>query len=226
MNKCINIILIILSINFLTGCGTDIDGLTFDIERDGDVMMITYAEFDGTITYPEITNETVTQELEYLELPDRSVVPEWDHDKFEINQQTFEENNGVVDSSIYPYIFVVPIKSKQDIFSMKTNENRFKRDYFAGWSCYSNRSRQVPALAFLPGIEPILDQDGYYHYKLYVESNRMAQYYFFNEVNAICLSYKAYSDGQHQSSNTIVIDEQEVKDVLDTVGIGYILTTQ
>jgi hypothetical protein len=223
MNK---IILIILWISFLTGCGKDIDYLHFDIERDGDVMMITYAEFDGTITYPEITNETVTQELEYLELPDRSAVPEFDLIKFEVNQQTFEENNGVVDSSIYPYIFVIPIKSKQDIFSMKTNENRFKRDWFAAFNCYSNRSRQVPDLAFRPDIEPISDQDGYYHYKLYVESNRMAQYYYFNEVNGICLGYTGYSGGQHQTSNTIVIDEQEVKDVLDTVGIGYILTSQ
>ena len=131
--------------------------------------------------------------------------------------------------NIYTFIFKLPIKTVTNIFDLPASYN-FKtiRSYFFTQRCVIQSGKRGFFLKLRPDLAEPIKIEGYYHFDLYIESNRMAQTYSLNHVGDLCIHYDDSGGGTNFggdayqiTSNTIVIKAQEIKDMLYEVGISY-----
>ena len=221
-------IAILLSVSVLTGC-TDGNKYVeqFVIERDGEPRMITLAEFGDTLTYDlsRITEQSINKTLEYERLGD----PVISQALLDARRQLYNDNGGIVNSSVYTYIFKLPIKSVINIFDLPaSSKDKTIRSYFLTQRCAIPSGKSGFGYNLKPDLTVPTKIEGYYHFSLYLESNLMAQQYFLNHIGDLCIAYTNIMGGTNYggdyyniTSNTIVIKAQEIKDMLDEVGISY-----
>jgi hypothetical protein len=116
-----------------------------------------------------------------------------------------EKDMKYVDNSIYDFLIVVPVKSKIDL------ENKFKGhgDFAGYYTDYVN----------------VQYTNGYYHYKLYINSNFQASFFFLNDVKDqqmyIEYHYNDYGEQTHYTSNKLTIPAEEFEEMLDCLGISH-----
>ncbi|NRA62321.1 MAG: hypothetical protein HRU25_15765 [Psychrobium sp.] len=224
----IKIILFLIGFMVVGGCS---DGNSyveqFVIERDGKPRMITIAEFGDTLTHDlsRITEESINKTLEYAQLG----APVISQALFDARRQLIIDNGGIVNSSVYTYIFKLPIKSVTNIYDLPTrSKDKTIRSHFLTQRCAVPSGKSGFGYNLKPDLTMPTKIEGYYHFDLYLESNRMAQQYSLDQIGDLCIHYEFSRGGTNYggdayqiTSNTIVIKAQEIKDMLDEVGISY-----
>jgi hypothetical protein len=212
----------------LSGCGETIT-TNIEISQNGEPYLIPAQEFDGTVTWPEITENEVTATLEYLDgriswdqrSPERqtAVTPlkDW-----------VEYNDGIISGEQYPYIVVIPIISSHEIRPRKigvTYDWRLMRLERCVEKYYIGDTRMLIGRDNNPEVI-----DGVYHYNLYAPYNQMASHMLLSYISDFCISYKQSSGGAGvefskdtyvMKSNTLVIPADEIKQALDDWNIPH-----
>ncbi|MCY0967323.1 hypothetical protein [Parathalassolituus penaei] len=211
----------------LSGCGETIT-TNIEISQNGEPYLIPVQEFDGTVTWPEITEYEVTATREYL---DGKIY--WDQRSPERQaavtklKDWVEYNDGVISGEQYPYIVVIPITSSHEIHLQKTGGlddwirlplKRCVENYYIGDTRVDIRKDKKPEVI-----------DGVYHYNLYAPYNEMALRLLLAYISDICISYYSSSGGTGESlsdtyvmkSNTLVIPADEIKQALDYWNIPH-----
>ncbi|RLF02104.1 MAG: hypothetical protein DRJ64_09735 [Thermoprotei archaeon] len=168
------------------------------------------------IRYAEIERDGIVTSIYYDEL-DRSV-KESVYLKYSIHDlikkymyqdgSYLEKDFKYVSNEVYDFLIVVPVKSKIDM------TNKFKnKGYFVGYYAdYAN----------------VQSMNGYYHYKLYVNSNISASRFSLNDVK----DQKVYIDYHENTrsllggnkteytTNKLTIPAEEFEEMLDRLGIS------
>lgn len=211
----------------LPGCGETIT-TNIEISQNGEPYLIPVQEFDGTVTWPEITENEVTATLEYL---DGKIY--WDQRSPERQaavtelKDWVEYNDGVINGEQHPYIVVIPITSSHEIRPKKTGGR-------SGWRlmqlerCVENYYIGDTRMLIRRDNEPEVI-DGVYHYNLYAPYNEMVSSLLLAYISDICISYDFSSGGAGENledtyvmkSNTLVIPADEIKQALDYWNIPH-----
>jgi hypothetical protein len=211
----------------LSGCGETIT-TNIEISQNGEPYLIPVQEFDGTVTWPEITENEVMATLEYV----------LTRDQIRVDQQAaiepflyfVEQNHGVVNGQEYPYVLVIPIASSHKIKSKRINNNK-NLQQFDGDRCSENILRSVADFfSMTSDNEPQLVGDEFF-YNLYIPYNKIASTLVLNNITDICIDYY-YSSGPDAlefstadsyiaKSNTLVIPAEEIKQALDYWNIPH-----
>jgi hypothetical protein len=211
----------------LSGCWKTIT-THIEISQNGKPYLIPVQEFDGTVTWPEITRNEVTATLEYL---DGKIY--WDQSSPERQAAVtelkawVEYNDGIINGEQYPYIAIIPIASSHEIRPKKTGGR-------SGWRLMQlercTENYYIGDTRMLIGIdnEPEVI-DGVYHYNLYTPYNEMASHLLLAYISDICINYHFSSGGAGENledtyvmeSNTLVIPADEIKQALDYWNIPH-----
>jgi hypothetical protein len=217
----------------LSGCGETIT-TNIEISQNGEPYLIPVQEFDGTVTWPEITENEVTATLEYL---DGTIY--WNQSSSERQAAVMElkdwveYNDGIINGEQYPYILVIPITSSHEIRPKKPaggidwkrlRLERCTENYYIGDTRMRIGKDNEPEII-----------DGVYHYNLYAPYNKMASHLLLAYISDICISYYSSSgeggvylaeDTYVMKSNTLVIPAEEIKQALDYWNIPHELSQE
>jgi hypothetical protein len=218
-----NILLGLCLASILAGCGKN-NYERFTLEQDGEIRLLTFQEFEGTQTAPEITQESLTIEWEYAELVESGQEVEDEKSNLEAHRQLAIDNGGTVDTSVYQYIMAIPVKSDRNIHFLPTENSSAYRQYFLGRRCTNIYSYGGLFVYFTPDADVIKKDDGLLHYNLYIQSNLIASQYMLNNIGDLCIKYfdiegSDLGDSYNIQSNIMTIKAQEIKDILGSAGI-------
>jgi hypothetical protein len=219
-----NILLGLFLTSILVGCGKN-HYERFTLEQDGEIKLITFQEFEGIQTTPQITQESLSIELEYAELFEYEQETENEKNSFDSHQQLASDNGGTVNNSVYQYIMAIPVKSDRNIYFLPTQfSSRLYRQKFLGERCTTPYQGGRFFLYFIPDAEIIKGSDGLLHYNLYLQSNEIASRYMLNNIGDLCIKYfdiegSDLGDSYDIQSNVMTIKAQEIKDTLGSAGI-------
>jgi len=193
------IILIVLQALFFAAC-SDIQYI--ELEKDGNV---TYA-------YENDINQANQYFLEF-DTNDLKEIAQYDY------------SNVNIDRDIYNFYVVVPVKSKKDIF------NTFSADHPDAYgvnmkrACENSDACHINVRGSIGDYGVRLENDGYYHYKIYYYAQYLAHNYYLNDIvdKVIYMDY-FYSDGikrTEYSTNKLTIPAKEFEEMLDGLGIPH-----
>lgn len=224
MKRMLNIALAICSIA-LVGCEGKDYVTSFYMEQDGDVSLIAFHEYEGTVTNPMITLESMNQPRQYpTDLP---AISEKYQDILDAHNELIAENNGEVDITRYQYVFSIPIKSDKNIFGLPTDFDASQRNSFMAKRCNASYPYEALISPFNLSADYTQGESGLYHYNLYIVAGRLASDLMLNKVQDMCIRYTYYSGGGYTSdhykttSNTLVVAADEIKSALSAKGISH-----
>ena len=122
----------------------------------------------------------------------------------------YDRTNKEVDNNIYNFLIVIPIKTKKNLeatFSEAKGKIQFTFEYTTDYKTYKTN-------------------DGYYHYKLYINSNGRASFYQLNDIKDLEI-YIDYFVGRMADGNTeyttnkLTIPAEEFEEMLERLGISH-----
>jgi hypothetical protein len=219
-----NILLGLCLASLLAGCEKN-HYERFTLEQDGEIRLLTFQEFEGTQTAPEITQESLTIEWEYAELVESGQEVEDEKSNLEAHRQLAIDNGGTVDTSVYQYIMAIPVKSDRNIYFLPTeDDDRRFRQNFLGERCTAAYPFGSFFVYFTPDADILKKDDGLLHYILYLQSNEIASQYMLNNIGDLCIYYweskgASFGGAYDIQSNVMTIKAQEIKDILGSAGI-------
>ena len=192
-----NILFLILILVLFLGC----EGMQTLTDNDSDNKAYIELERDGEI-YSIMPEELSNAEKNY------SIEEQLNY----LNQSlNYFDTSIAVDNDIYNFLIVVPIKSKQDI--LKTFNQAILYDFGSSYSVLNSNYSKA--------------SDGYFHYKLYNASNKLASRYQLNYIRGGQTIYYEYSDtrmgeaGIDYTTNELIVEAEELKELLERLGITH-----
>jgi hypothetical protein len=220
-----NILLALCLTSILVGCEKNYSD-RFTLEQDGEIKLLTFQEFEGIQTTPQITQESLSIEVEYALLPKREQETENENNSVDSHRQLAINNGGTVDTSVYQYIMAIPVKSDKNIYFLPTEgDDRLFRQRFFTTRCTAAYEGAHLYVSFTPDADIIKEDDGLFHYNLYLQSNIIARQYMLHDVGDLCISYlelkasSSFGGAYNINSNIMAIKAQEIKDILGNAGI-------
>ncbi len=199
MNNTIKMISLLLIFSFMNGgCSKETDSKT-----------VTIALSPIYSTYPDDINETQV----YKAIARDTL----------LNRLTYEpgvKQGQIVDNSIFNFLITFTFSSSKDLRSIFTLiEHDDVRVIF--YKCDSPAKNKNILLR----EDKKNKVNGKYNYQVYAFSNYWASYGFFDDITDICLKVNDTLNTQtteyNYTSNTVVIPAQEIKNMLDGLGIPY-----
>ncbi len=138
-----------------------------------------------------------------------------------LKQTRTSDNGTIVDNNTFNFLMMVPVSTKDNI--TKT----FKL-YGGGYQLplLMNKCGSNDAMFAIADLrQESIDSNGTYHYFSFGNSNALKARGYFDHITDLCLKLRVSEDTMEKkylySSNTVVIPAQEIKDMLDGLGIPY-----
>lgn len=183
--------------------------------------MLSYSDFEGIKTTRLITEEEVNRENNYINLPE---IDTNNQTALDIHRQLAVDNNFIIDNNVYNKIIEIPIRSKTNITNLPIAY--LETILFGITRCQElYQPNQSKGTNLSPNLGVVKDDSGFFNYKLYSEMMGFAVTFLLDNIDDLCISYfylkGGYEDKYNVQSNEIKIDAQEIKSMLDGLGISH-----
>ncbi len=199
MNNTIKMISLLLIFSFMNGgCSKEIDSKT-----------VTIALSPIYSTYPDDINETEAfkETRKYVFTTTRRYL-------------AGDKEGEVVDTNVYNFLVSIYISVNENMKN-KFSLNESASIGFNYWRC--DGSSRVWGGTFRDFPQKV--NNGTFYYQDYISSPILAQRGFLNNIGDVCLkideSLNTQTTEYNYTSNTVVIPAQEIKNMLDGLGIPY-----
>jgi len=193
-------LLLVLIVMFNQGCDKDVYKANVIIEQDGELYS---ASYDEAVALDESNTDRIDWITEGVEIKGWA-------DKY-VNTE------NLVDVSMYNFLVVIPIKSKDNLKSKFNGYplvtyliSDFKAGGTAPTTGYYNISKDI---------------DGYYRYNIYIHAQFLASRYYLNDI----IDVKTYVEWEESDwstdieikSNKLTIKAEQFEHMLDRLAISH-----
>ena len=148
----------------------------------------------------------------------------WSSDKITMLEDSlslpvFADDGTVVDNNVFNFLMIIPLTTKDDIAKI------FKLYKIDSVPVTMRKCSSGRAYAIANTDLQMIDNNGTYHYMSFGRANALKAKGYFDKIDDLCLRLGVSEDTQTQkydyTSNTVIILAQEIKDMLDELGIPY-----